>query len=75
MRTELFRILHESFDVPSDEIRSEKTLDELGIDSVAALELSEILHERLGVSVSEDEVSTQNTVEQLATIVTKKAGA
>ncbi|WP_393915986.1 acyl carrier protein [Halostreptopolyspora alba] len=67
--------LSEELDVPSGEIAPEKTLEELGVDSVAAVELGDVLQQRLGIRIGEDELNTQNTVAQVISVITGKVGA
>lgn len=72
---ELINLLIGSFDVLADDISSDRTLDDLGVDSVATIELVDILQERFGIKIAEDELTNKNTVEQAASIVAAKAGA
>ncbi|MGC7101386.1 acyl carrier protein [Amycolatopsis lurida] len=68
-------ILTSSFDVPADEIEPGKILDDLGVDSVAVVELADLLQEKFGIRIGEDELTNKNTIEQVVSTVTAKAGA
>ncbi|MFC3995064.1 acyl carrier protein [Nocardiopsis sediminis] len=72
---EISRALTEEFDVPADEIGPENTLQDLGVDSVAAVELADILQERLGITIGDDDLTTQNTVAEVIGVVAERAGA
>ncbi|PRX51465.1 acyl carrier protein [Prauserella shujinwangii] len=72
---ELTEILTTNFDVDSADIDPERTLDELGVDSVATIELVDILKERFGIAVDEDELTNKSTVGQVISAVTAKRSA
>lgn len=73
--SELATILTESFDVLAEDIAPDRTLDDLGVDSVATIELVDILQEKFGIKIAEDELTNKNTVEQVSSTVAAKAGA
>jgi acyl carrier protein len=70
----LAAILTDNFDVVANEIGSDMTLDELGVDSVATIELVDILQEKFGITIAEEEVTNKNTVEQVVSTVATKVG-
>lgn len=70
----LSTVLRQSFDVSADHIPAEATLDDLGVDSVATIELVDILKEEFGVSIEDDELTNQNTVAQVISTVSEKVG-
>lgn len=72
---ELAHILTENFEVVGDDLELDRTLDDLGVDSVATIELIDILQERFGIKISEEELSNKNTIGQLISTVATKAGA
>lgn len=72
---ELAHILTENFEVVADDLALDRTLDDLGVDSVATIELIDILQEKFGIKISEEELSNKNTVGQLISTVATKAGA
>ncbi|KIH99595.1 hypothetical protein LP52_06935 [Streptomonospora alba] len=72
---EVSGILSEEFDIPADEIIPGNTLEDIGVDSVAAVELGDILQHKFGIRIGEDELTTQSTVEQVVGVVSGKAGA
>ncbi|GAB2762975.1 hypothetical protein GCM10027174_44560 [Salinifilum aidingensis] len=73
--TTLTTILTDQFEVLSDDIAPDKTLEDLGVDSVATVELADILKETFGVTVGEDELTSRNTLDQVLALITTKAGA
>ncbi|MFC4564523.1 acyl carrier protein [Nocardiopsis mangrovi] len=72
---EISTILADDFDVPAGEITPENTLQELGVDSVAAVELADVLQERLGITIGDEDLSTRSTIAQVIDVVTERAGA
>ncbi|MFB8206350.1 acyl carrier protein [Streptomyces sp. NPDC056010] len=48
----LFALLQELFAFPAEELVPTKTLDELGLDSLALMELGAVLEERTGVELA-----------------------
>ncbi|MFF9485297.1 acyl carrier protein [Streptomyces sp. NPDC014676] len=59
-------ILTSAFRVPEDEIRPQRTLGQLDLDSLALTELVLVLHERLGVRISTEDLSRGTTLAQVA---------
>jgi acyl carrier protein len=74
MSSELTAILVDNFDVDAGEISPDKTLDDLGVDSVSTIELIDILQERFGITIGEDELSTRDTVVRVIDTVAAKTG-
>ncbi|MBB5999977.1 acyl carrier protein [Streptomonospora salina] len=72
---EVSGVLSEEFDIPVDEVESGSTLEDIGVDSVAAVELGDILQHKFGIRIGEDELTAQSTVEQVVAVVSGKAGA
>ncbi|MEU6647170.1 acyl carrier protein [Saccharomonospora sp. NPDC046836] len=66
---ELFKILQDDFDVPREQIEAEKTLDDIGVDSVATIELIDIVQERFGIVVADDEITNKATVAWLVNTI------
>lgn len=72
----LSTLLTGRFGVPSDDFARDATLADLDLDSLALVEFGLVAEKEFGVRITEDEVSPQDTVEDLARlIVTKGAGA
>lgn len=67
-------VLRQSFDVAAEEIPADATLDDLGVDSVAAIELVDILKEEFKVAIDDDELTNKNTVGQVVDTVSGKIG-
>ncbi|MEW1866835.1 acyl carrier protein [Streptomyces caelestis] len=59
-------ILTSAFRVPEDEIRPERTLEQLDLDSLALTELVLVLHERFGVRIDGAYAARGTTVAQVA---------
>jgi acyl carrier protein len=70
----LAAILTQNFDVVANEIGSGTTLDDLGVDSVATIELIDILQEKYGITIDDEELTNKSTVEQVVSTVTTKVG-
>ncbi|MFR9727854.1 acyl carrier protein [Saccharopolyspora sp. MS10] len=69
-------ILNNHFDIPAGEIDATQNLDDAGLDSVAAVELADIIREELGVTLGEDELLVEETtLEQLQQLVAAKLEA
>lgn len=75
MLVEITRVLSSDFDVPAGEIGPDSSLGDLGIDSVAAVELADVLRERYGIAIGDEELTADNTVAQVIELVAAKAGA
>lgn len=70
----LATILTENFDVVANDIGSAMTLDDLGVDSVATIELIDILQEKFGITIDDEELTNKSTVEQVVSTVNTKVG-
>jgi acyl carrier protein len=64
--TTIHRILTDGFEVPTEAIRPQATLDSLDLDSLALAEFALALQERLGVKPAADMVAKTTTIAQLA---------
>lgn len=70
----LATVLSENFDVVANDIVPDMTLDDLGVDSVATIELIDILQEKFGITIADEELTNKNTVEQVVGTVATKVG-
>ena len=68
-------VLSKNFDVVAEDIAPESTLDDLGVDSVATIELVDILQEDFRIKIADEELTNKNTVEQVISTVTATMGA
>jgi acyl carrier protein len=77
MQTEelLNTLLHDKFGVPQEEISSEQTFEDLGIDSLIIVELALVLRKQLGVQLDDDELYPELTLSESARLLDEKAGA
>lgn len=71
----LAAILTENFDVVANDIGSDMTLDDLGVDSVATIELIDILQEKFRITIADEELTNKSTVEQVVGTLVAKVGA
>lgn len=71
----LSSVLSQNFDVVADDISPDRTLDELGVDSVSTIELVDILQEEFDIRISDEELTNKHTVQQVIDTVAMKAGA
>ncbi|MFE9426825.1 acyl carrier protein [Kitasatospora sp. NPDC006697] len=70
----LAEILIGAFQVPEPDLRAEASLDELGLDSLALVELADILAERLALALPEEELTPELTLGQLGELLAGKPG-
>ncbi|MFD9302226.1 phosphopantetheine-binding protein [Streptomyces sp. NPDC060048] len=72
-RDSLMELLREEFAVPADRLRNDATLEQLGLDSLALLEVVVVLENRAGVRLEDDlNIRPCDTLEHAAE--TLKAG-
>ncbi|MEJ2853182.1 MULTISPECIES: acyl carrier protein [unclassified Saccharothrix] len=67
-------LLAARFGVPLAEIRPEARLTELDLDSLALVEFGLAAEKEFGVRISEDDVTTDDTVDDLVRLLTGKGG-
>ncbi|ANP51924.1 acyl carrier protein [Streptomyces griseochromogenes] len=67
-------LLSERFGIPTEEIRPEAKLRSLDLDSLAMVEFGLVAEKEYGVQVSEDDVSSEDTVADLARVIEEKGG-
>ncbi len=67
-------VLVERFDVPVEAITLGATLDELGVDSVSTVEVTDVMGEMLGIEpTDDDQLSSASTVEQVCQVLHRAA--
>ncbi|MFG2637985.1 acyl carrier protein [Streptomyces sp. NPDC048362] len=71
----LRQTLINKFDVPANEIQPGKTIGDLELDSLALAELTVVLSEELGVTVTEEGVTSASSLAEFADLVTTEANA
>ncbi|GCE00800.1 acyl carrier protein [Embleya hyalina] len=54
-------------------LRPETTLDDAGLDSLALVELSMVLRQKLGIDISDDELANVGTIEEIADLMSRHA--
>lgn len=63
------------FGVPKEEFRADATLADLDLDSLALVEFGLVAEKEFGIRVREDEVSPNDTVEDLVQLISSKGVA
>lgn len=67
--TMIIEILTGKFEIPAEEVALGTVFEDLAVDSLALLEMSLILEKRLGVSIEEGVLTSQQTVDEAARVV------
>lgn len=70
----LARLLTEKFDVPAQAVGPEATLHDLGLDSLAVVELFVHVDQHWSIPVDEDEAAPERTVREVVAYVDASAG-
>ncbi|MEU6222475.1 acyl carrier protein [Streptomyces sp. NPDC047042] len=60
------------FEIDKESITPDATFDDLGLDSLSQLELATAVKKRLGVEISDEELSEISVVSDLVSLVEKK---
>lgn len=72
MNGDLESILLNDLKLPADRLSPEAGLDDAGLDSLAVVELSVLLGDRLGINVREAEIEGASTLKELDLLVDQK---
>jgi acyl carrier protein len=72
---EIAALLVRNFGVEPGDVRPEASLRELGMDSLALEELRVLLEERLGIDLEDVQLTSRETMDQLAAVVDAKTAA
>ncbi|GAA2985821.1 acyl carrier protein [Streptomyces fulvorobeus] len=72
MNGELESILLNDLKLPADRLAMDGSLHEAGFDSLAIVELSLLLGDRLGIDVSDSDIREAATIEQLDRLIQRK---
>ncbi|MFE2248178.1 acyl carrier protein [Streptomyces lavendulae] len=67
--TMIIEILTGKFEIPAEEVSQGTHFEDLSVDSLALLEMSLILENRLGVSIEEGVLRAQQTIDEAARVV------
>ncbi|MGW1496590.1 acyl carrier protein [Streptomyces sp. NPDC002402] len=59
--------------IDADKVSEDKSLDDLGLDSLARLELVQLLEEEFQIEISDDEASTATTIADITRLLASKA--
>ncbi|MEU9167150.1 phosphopantetheine-binding protein [Streptomyces sp. NPDC048420] len=73
--TMISEILTGKFDVLPEDVTNEAVLEDLDLDSLALVELSLILEQRLGISIGDGTLNSRQTIDQAAGAVDALAAA
>jgi len=72
-KEEVVSLICEVFDVKKDEVNMDVSLyDSLGVDSTEMVELRVAINKKLGINLSQGEISNRHTPNQIIEIVEKK---
>ncbi|WP_309117472.1 acyl carrier protein [Saccharothrix sp.] len=69
MNAELIKILSADIRVSEDLLVPDTSLDEAGVDSLAVVELSVLLTERLGITVADEDIARAATLGDIDRLV------
>ncbi|WP_331762416.1 acyl carrier protein (plasmid) [Streptomyces sp. NBC_01527] len=72
MTSDLATILRDDLKLPPDQLTPDASLDGAGFDSLAIVELSVLLGERYGIDISEAEIKSAATLDQLDLLIQRK---
>ncbi|MEU6265436.1 MULTISPECIES: acyl carrier protein [Saccharopolyspora] len=70
--TRLGELLTSTFDVETPDLRPDASLDDLGLDSLAQVELGELLEQHFGVEVTDAEMEKMATLTDILEALEKK---
>lgn len=72
MNGDLRSILLDDLKLPADRLSPDASLDDAGLDSLAVVELSVLLGDRLGINIREAEIEGAATLKDLGLLVEQK---
>ncbi|MFF3343173.1 acyl carrier protein [Streptomyces flavidovirens] len=72
MTGDLATILHDDLKLPGEGLTPDASLDEAGFDSLAVVELSVLLGDRYGIDISDAEIKSAATLDQLDLLIQRK---
>ena len=67
------QILEEDFEIESDRIRPEATMESLGLDSLDLVEISQIVEQRYGIRLRGEDATSGSTLSDITDMVMGKA--
>ncbi|MFG1666265.1 phosphopantetheine-binding protein [Streptomyces sp. Y7] len=67
--TMIIEILTGKFEIPQEEVAQSTVFEDLAVDSLALLEMSLLLEKRLGVSIAEGVLTSQQSIDEAARAV------
>ncbi|CAL9304272.1 MULTISPECIES: phosphopantetheine-binding protein [Streptomyces] len=67
--TMIIEILTGKFEIPQEEVARSTVFEDLAVDSLALLEMSLLLEKRLGVSIAEGVLTSQQSIDEAARAV------
>ncbi|MET8681968.1 acyl carrier protein [Streptomyces sp. NPDC004647] len=72
MNGQLASILLNDLKLDADRLSPDATLDDAGLDSLAVVELSVLLGDRLGITIRETEIEDASTLKDLDLLIEQK---
>ena len=70
--TSLNELLVNKYEVSQDDLQAERTLDDLGLDSLAIMELVDDIKADFGVALDEEDLKKTMTVTEVMSVIEKK---
>lgn len=75
MYEQLKQIMERKFQVPTEEIEPEATLNELGLDSLDLVEFALAIEKELGVRVTDDDLAEAGRLESVVDLIMSRRAA
>ncbi|GAA1554482.1 acyl carrier protein [Streptomyces globosus] len=72
MTEDLARILTDDLKLPADQLTDDASLERVGFDSLAVVELSLLLTDRYGIDITDSDIKNAVTLGQLDLLITTK---
>lgn len=72
MTGDLATILRDDLKLPADQLTPDASLDTAGFDSLAIVELSVLLGDRYGIEISDAEIKSTASLDQLDLLIQRK---
>jgi acyl carrier protein len=71
----LVEVSRDSFGVPVDELAGGATFEMVGLDSLALIEFTLVLQREFGVPMKDDDLTADQTIDDVATLLASKGAA
>ncbi|SFD72739.1 acyl carrier protein [Actinopolyspora alba] len=71
----LTEILTNKFNVAAEAVRGEASFEDLELDSLAQVELGELINERFGVALTDEEMLDLNSFDDITALIAERVGS